>query len=199
MRKRHSLLRGLKISRLSITDLPLSGLKLIEREHLGDARGFLSRLFCSDELAVTGWQKPIAQINHTLTTKCGTIRGLHYQMPPHSEMKLVNCIRGEVWDVTVDLRANSPTFLQWHAQTLSAGNGHALLIPEGFAHGFQTLSDDSELLYMHTDVFAPKSEAGLRFNDQRLSITWPLPVSEVSERDQTHPLLKVNFTGIGLQ
>jgi len=107
------------LTRFTTTDLPLAGLKLIERERLADDRGFLSRLFCADELEDAGWQKPITQINQTFTSKCGTVRGLHYQTQPHTEMKLVSCIRGEVWDVAVDLRANSSTFMQWYAQILS--------------------------------------------------------------------------------
>ena len=187
------------MTRFTTTDLPLAGLKRIERRRLGDDRGFLSRLFCSDELAVAGWQKSIAQINHTFTSQRGTVRGLHYQTPPHAEMKLVSCIRGEVWDIAIDLRSDSPTFLQWHAQILSEDNGHALLIPEGFAHGFQTLKDDCELLYLHTEVYAPQAEAALRFNDERLAIMWPLPVAEISLRDQGHPLLTSKFNGIKLQ
>ena len=128
------------MNRFRIQSTPLSGLQVITRQMLGDHRGFLSRLFCADELAQAGWTKPIAQINHTYTAKKGTVRGMHFQHPPHAEMKLVSCIRGEVWDVAVDLRANSPTFLHWHAEVLSADNHKALLIPEGFAHGFQTLS-----------------------------------------------------------
>lgn len=184
------------MNRLTITDLPMAGLKLIERERLGDDRGFLSRLFCMDELEIAGWQKPIKQINHTFTTQCGTVRGLHYQTPPHSEMKLVSCIRGEVWDVVVDLRANSSTFMQWYAQTLSEDNCHALLIPEGFAHGFQTQMNDCELLYMHTESYFPHAEKALRFNDKRLAITWPLPITEISARDKAHPLLAAKFKGI---
>ena len=136
------------MNRLICTDLPMSGLALIERQRLGDSRGFLSRLFCAEELNKTGWKKPIAQINHTLTSQCGTVRGMHFQHPPYAEMKLVTCIRGQVWDVVVDLREDSPTFLHWHAEILSRENNRALLIPEGFAHGFQTLVDDVELLYM---------------------------------------------------
>ena len=184
------------MSRFTITDLPLAGLKLIARQRLGDARGFLSRLFCADELAAAGWHKPIAQINHTRTALRGSIRGMHYQMPPHAEMKLVSCIRGEVWDVAVDLRANSPTFLQWHAQTLSADNGQAMLIPEGFAHGFQTITDDVEMLYLHSVAYTPAAEAALRFDDPRLGITWPLPMTEISARDQVHALLSPAFKGI---
>lgn len=186
------------MTRFTTTDLPLAGLKLIERKRLGDDRGFLSRLFCSVELAVAGWQKPIAQINQTYTSQSGTVRGLHYQRPPHTEMKLVSCTRGKVWDVVVDLRFGSPTFMQWHAQILSEDNGHALLIPEGLAHGFQTMINDCELLYMHTEVYSPEAEAALRFNEERLAITWPLPISEISARDLAHPSLNLEFKGIKL-
>lgn len=184
------------MSRFIVSDLPLSGLKRVARQQLGDQRGFLSRLFCAEELAAAGWQKPIVQINHTFTARRGTVRGLHYQMQPHTEMKLVSCIRGEIWDVAVDLRANSATFLQWQAEILSADNKHALLIPEGFAHGFQALSDDCELLYLHTAAYAPQTEAGLRFDDPQVNITWPLSVTELSARDQAHPLLTTSFNGV---
>ena len=184
------------MNRFTIYDLPLADLKLIKRDRRSDSRGFLSRIFCSEELAFSGWIKPIAQINQTFTRKRGTVRGLHYQTSPHAEMKLVSCIRGEIWDVAVDLRYNSPTFMQWHAERLSEENGHALLIPEGFAHGFQTLMDGCELLYLHTEVYVPQAEAGLRFNDARLSIKWPEIATEVSERDLSHPLLDSKFIGI---
>jgi len=181
-----------------VTDLPLDGLKLIKRQRLIDDRGFLSRLFCAEAFAVAGWYKPIVQINHTRTAERGTIRGMHYQIAPQAEMKLVSCVRGEVWDVAIDLRFQSPTFLQAHAQTLSADNCCAMLIPEGFAHGFQAQTDDCEMIYLHTAAFSPQAEAGLRFNDPRLAITWPIPVSEISERDQSHPLLTTQFRGINV-
>jgi dTDP-4-dehydrorhamnose 3,5-epimerase len=184
------------VSRFAITDLSAAGLKRVTRQHLGDARGFLSRLFCAEELALAGWHKPIVQINHTHTAQRGTVRGMHYQIPPHAEMKLVSCIRGEVFDVAVDLRAASPTFRQWHAEILSADNGRALMIPEGFAHGFQTLSDDCEMLYLHTAAYAPDAEAGLRVDDPRLGISWPLPIAGLSARDQEHPLLTKQFKGM---
>ena len=184
------------MNRFTVTDLPPAGLKCVTRQRLGDARGFLARLFCAEELALAGWKKPIAQINHTHTAKRGTLRGMHYQVPPYAEMKLVSCIRGEVFDVAVDLRAGSSTFLQWHAETLSADNGRALLIPEGFAHGFQTLSDDCEMLYLHTAAHAPDAEAGLRIDDPRLGIAWPLPVAELSLRDREHPMLTPQFKGM---
>jgi dTDP-4-dehydrorhamnose 3,5-epimerase len=184
------------VSRFEVTELPLAGLKRVQRRKLGDARGFLSRVFCAEELAPAGWTRPIAQINHTFTARRGTVRGLHYQRPPHAEMKLVNCLRGQVWDVAVDLRAGSPTFLRWHAERLSADNGCALLIPQGFAHGFQALSDDVELLYCHSAAYAAEAEAGLHPTDKGLEIAWPLPVGELSERDSQHPPLRRDFEGI---
>ena len=186
------------MSRFNVTDLPLHGLKLVERQQLGDSRGFLSRLFCAEELAAAGWHQPIAQINQTVTQKQGTVRGVHYQRPPHAEMKLVSCLQGAIWDVAVDLRAGSPTFLQWHAVELSAANHRALLIPEGFAHGFQTLVDDCELIYMHTKAHAPGAEAGLNPHDPMLPITWPLAITELSARDAQHPMLDHLFKGVTL-
>lgn len=184
------------MSRLTLTDLPLSGLKLVTRHRIGDNRGFLSRMFCAEELAEAGWKKPIAQINHTYTAKKGIVRGMHFQQPPHTEMKLVSCIRGEVWDVAVDIRAESPTFLQWHAERLSAENGCAMLIPEGFAHGFQALSDDVELLYCHSLAYVSDAEGGLNPTDERLEITWPLTIAELSVRDAGHPLITGEFKGV---
>jgi dTDP-4-dehydrorhamnose 3,5-epimerase len=186
------------MSRFTATDLPLAGLKRVERQCIGDSRGFLSRLFCAEELAAAGWCKPIAQINHTFTAKCGTVRGMHYQRPPHAEMKLVSCIQGEVWDVAVDLRAGSPTFLHWHAEILSADNHRALLIPEGFAHGFQTLGDNAMLLYCHSAAHSPDAEAALNAQDPRLAITWPCPITEISSRDASHPLINMQSEGVRL-
>ena len=184
------------MSRFTVTDLPLAGLKLVARQRMGDSRGFLSRLFCAEGLATIGWPKPIAQINHTHTALRGTVRGMHLQHPPYAEIKLVSCIRGEVWDVAVDVRAGSPTFLQWHAQCLSAANGQALLIPEGFAHGFQALTADVELLYFHSATYNASAEAGLNPQDVRLAINWPLPISELSARDAGHSLISAGFEGV---
>lgn len=184
------------MNRFTVVELPLVGLKRIERQRLGDSRGFLARLFCADELAAAGWCSPIAQINHTLTARQGTVRGMHFQYPPHGEMKLVSCIRGEAWDVAVDLRTGSNTYLHWHAERLSSENGCAMLIPEGFAHGFQALSDNVELLYCHSKPYAGHAEAGLNPQDLRLQIRWPLPIVEMSQRDAQHPALNNSFTGI---
>jgi dTDP-4-dehydrorhamnose 3,5-epimerase len=186
------------MSRFTVTDLPLLGLKLIERQRLGDNRGFLARLFCAEELATAGWRKPIAQINHTNTAKRGTVRGMHYQPPPYAEMKLVTCIQGSVWDVAVDLRSDSLTFLHWHAEVLSADNNRALLIPEGFAHGFQSLSDDATLLYCHTAAHSPEAEAALNVQDPRLAIQWPQAITELSIKDTQHPLIDERFEGVNL-
>ena len=187
------------MSRFTVTDLPLAGLKYIERQTMGDQRGFLSRIFCTDELKECGWHNPIAQINHTFTAKKGTVRGLHYQRPPHAEMKLVSCIKGEVWDVAVDLRVDSPTFLHWHAEYLSAHNGGAMLIPEGFAHGFQSITDDVELLYCHSAPYESSAEAGINVLDPHLAIDWPLPISECSTRDQDFSLLNKNDFGVTIK
>ena len=186
------------MNRFTVPDLPLDGLKLIERQRLGDARGFLSRLFCADELGAAGWNKPIAQVNHTYTALRGAVRGMHFQHPPHAEMKLVSCLRGEVWDVAVDVRAGSATFLNWHAEHLSAENELALLIPEGFAHGFQSLSDDVDLLYCHSAAYASAAERGLNPADPKLAIAWPVPIAELSVRDARHLMLDEDFNGVAL-
>jgi dTDP-4-dehydrorhamnose 3,5-epimerase len=184
------------MNRFTLTELPLAGLKLIERQNLADGRGFLSRLFCAQELAAAGWQQPVAQINQTYTALSGTVRGMHYQTAPHAEMKLVSCVGGAVWDVAVDVRAGSPTFLQWHAAILSADNRHALLIPEGFAHGFQALTDDVTLLYCHSCPYAPQAQAALHAQDPRLAIPWPNAIAAMSDRDASHPLLAPTFEGV---
>jgi len=186
------------MSRFTVLDTPIAGLKIVERQLLGDNRGFLARLFCAEELVAAGWNKPIAQINQTLTQTRGTVRGMHFQQVPYAEMKSVTCVRGAVWDVAVDLRAGSPTFLQWHAQELSAANHRALLIPEGFAHGFQTLCDDCELIYLHSAAYTQTAEAGLNPKDPMLSIAWPMAMTELSTRDAQHPMLDHSFKGVTL-
>lgn len=184
------------MSRFIVLDTPIHGLKVVERQLMGDSRGFLSRLFCAEEFAAAGWCKPIIQVNQTFTQRRGTIRGMHFQKQPHAEMKLVTCLQGEIWDVAVDLRVGSPTFLKWHAETLSSSNHRALLIPEGFAHGFQTLSDNCELLYLHSAAYSAEFEAGLNAEDPQLSIGWPLAIAELSARDAQHPMLDNQFKGV---
>lgn len=169
---------------------------LVRRRPHPDTRGTFARLFCADALAGAGWTGPIAQINHSVTTTCGTVRGLHYQQAPFAEMKLVSCVRGQVWDVAVDLRRDSPTFGHWHAQALSQQSGMAMLIPHGCAHGFQALSDDAELVYCHSAPYAPQAQHGVFPGDPRLAIAWPLPMHGLSERDAALPGLSADFTGI---
>jgi dTDP-4-dehydrorhamnose 3,5-epimerase len=186
------------MSRFEIISTPLSDLVVVQRKAIEDERGFLSRLFCSEELQSLGWAGTIKQINHTLTRDFGVVRGMHYQLPPKAEAKLVSCIRGAVWDVALDLRKNSPTFLKWHAQEISAANKRAMLIPPGFAHGFQSLTTDCELVYLHSEFYDADLERGLMPLDPMLKISWPLQISSMSQRDSNHSLLDENFEGVAL-
>lgn len=186
------------MSRFGIGETGLSQVRVVTRQTLGDDRGWLSRLFCAEELAAAGWHKPVAQIAQTFTARAGSIRGLHYQTPPAAEMKLIACLSGAVHDVAVDLRAGSPSFLEHHAETLSAENRRALLIPEGCAHGFQTLTDKVTLLYLFSAPHTPACEGGVSPFEPRLGLTWPLPVTALSPRDKAHPPLPADFEGIVL-
>jgi len=189
---------GSRAVRFKVVSEPLDVLQVIQRKPIGDDRGYLERIFCRDELKPIIGQRSIVQINHTLTEKAGTVRGMHFQYPPHAEMKLVSCLRGEVFDVVVDLRENSKTFLHWHGEVLTESNHKTFVIPEGFAHGFQTLTGDCELLYLHTAAYSPDAEAGLNALDPRLAIAWPMPIAESSERDQKHAMLTSEFIGLPL-
>lgn len=184
--------------RFELLESPMAGLHLLQRRKMGDARGYLSRLFCADELQAFGWQGPVAQINETLTSDTGTIRGLHYQKPPFSEMKLVTCIEGEVYDVVVDLRAGSETFGKTFGTVLSAENTRSLLIPQGFAHGFQTRTADVRMIYMHSAPFSAEYEGGLDALDKTLNIEWPLGEGMRSERDRQLPAFSADFEGVAL-
>lgn len=186
------------MTRFIIKNTPIEGLQSIQRQPIGDKRGYLERLFCHNELHALIKNRNIKQINHTKTTKAGTVRGMHFQHPPHAEMKLVSCLRGKVFDVAVDLRKDSPTFLQWHGDILSEGNQRTFCISEGFAHGFQTLTKDCEMIYLHTAAYSPDAEAGLNVLDPRLAISWPMPITERSARDQQHTNLTLDFLGISL-
>ena len=143
---------------------------LVQRKATEDYRGFLSRFYCIEAFAGAGIKKPIVQINQTLTRKKGAVRGLHFQHAPHAEIKLVSCLKGEVLDVAVDIRRTSQTFLKWHGEILSAANRKSLLIPEGYAHGFQALTEDCELIYLHTSAYHPDAEGALNVTDPALSI-----------------------------
>ncbi len=182
-------------SRFVISPTPIADLLVVERQRRGDDRGYLSRFFCAKELKAAGFQDPVVQINQTLTTKTGAVRGMHFQLPPAAEDKFVSCLRGSVFDVAVDLRSGSPTFLQWYGEVLSADNSKSLFIPRGFAHGFQTLASDCELLYLHTAYYSPESEAALNLADPALAIAWPLPVTDISPRDRSHAYISPDYDG----
>lgn len=184
------------MSSFDVTPTPLAGLMLVTRHRRDDSRGFFSRLFCAQEMAGLGWRLPIAQINHSLTRQKGSVRGMHFQFPPYAEDKYVSCLRGEVFDVAVDLRQGSPSFMRWHGERLSAKNGRSMLIPQGFAHGFQSLDPDCELIYLHSQPYAAHAEGGLHPNDPHLAISWPLPVIDLSARDAGHPMVGSDFAGL---
>lgn len=183
-------------ARFEITDTPIKGLKLIQRKPLEDARGFLCRFFCAEELSLAGFPRSISQINHTRTHKIGTVRGLHFQHPPAAEARIISCIRGEVYDVAVDIRQGSPTFLHWHAELLSADNYKSYFLPKGFAHGVQALTVDCELIYLHSENFNPETVGTLNVLDPRIAIQWPLEIIELSERDRQCPLTNNDFKGV---
>ena len=181
-------------NRFDASPTPLAGLLIIDRKPIGDARGWFERFYCVDEFAELGLNKPIVQMNRTLTQKKGAVRGMHFQRNPHLETKIVSCLRGAVWDVALDLRVGSPSYLQWHAEILSAENHRAYLIPDGFAHGFQALTEDCELLYLHTERFAPHAADGLNPADPQLAIDWPMAIdahTELSDSDRNRPLLSL--------
>ena len=183
-------------SRFEITETPLAGLYLVQRTVRADDRGWLERMYCTTDLASVLGSRAIVQVNRTVTHARATVRGMHYQVPPAAEAKVVSCLRGAAFDVAVDLRRDSPTFLQWHAEALDAENRRSLFIPEGFAHGFQAISDECELLYFHTAAYDADAERGLRPTEPRVAIEWPLPLEHLSERDASHPPLAAEFDGI---
>lgn len=175
---------------------PIAGVMRIETSPHSDARGAFARFFCEESLADLLGGRRVVQINHSRSVERGTIRGMHFQHAPYAEVKFVRCLRGRVWDVAVDLRAGSPTFLKWHAEELSPENAHMLVIPEGCAHGFQTLEPDTELLYLHTAAYTPGAEGGVRYDDPAIGIRWPLPATNISPRDAGHGWITADFTGL---
>jgi dTDP-4-dehydrorhamnose 3,5-epimerase len=181
---------------MKFIEAPLKGAYAIDLDPSRDERGLFARTFCQKEFAEIGFCKQIVQINHSVTLQKGSIRGMHYQRPPACEIKIIRCIGGMVFDVMVDLRAGSPTFLKWHGVELSKDNMRMVYIPEGFAHGFQTLSNNAELIYHHSEFYNPEYEEGLRFDDPSLAIRWPSPVSAISPKDQNYPLINNKFKGI---
>ena len=178
------------------TETPLKGSYVIDLEPIGDDRGWFSRTFCEKEFNKIGHNVYWVQLNHSFTKEKGTIRGMHFQTPPYGEIKLVRCISGAVFDVIIDLRKDSPTFLNYFGTELSSINKKMIYIPKGFAHGFQTLTDDCELIYHHSEFYTPNSEGGIKYNDPTIAIKWPIPMQSISERDNLHPLINQNFKGL---
>jgi dTDP-4-dehydrorhamnose 3,5-epimerase len=169
------------------TETKLKGAYVIELEKREDERGFFARFYCEREYDAHGLSTHFVQINNSLAVHKGTLRGMHYQLPPKAETKVVRCLRGALWDCIIDLRPDSPTFGQHHAVELTADNRTMFYVPKGFAHGFVTLQDDTEALYLVDEFYAPERERGIRFDDPRFRIEWPLSPSVISDKDRAHP------------
>ena len=183
---------------MKFIETPLKGSYLIELDPFRDERGLFARAFCKNEFSEINHSKEFVQINHSVTVQKGTIRGLHYQVPPSCEIKLVRCVRGKVFDVIVDIRRGSLTFLNYFGIELSEQNMKMIYVPEGFAHGFQTLAPNSQLIYHHSNYYTPEDERGMRYSDPFIGIKWPLQPSVVSQKDKNYDLLNKQFGGITL-
>lgn len=183
------------MGRMILHKLEINGPILIEPQIQEDNRGGFFRFYCKRELAeITSSE--FVQMNHSINHKKGTLRGMHFQHSPYREEKIISCVRGKVFDAFIDLRKDSPTFLKWSSVILSDQNNYLLYLPEGFAHGFITLEDDSHLLYQHSEFYAPGFEGGIRYDDRLINIQWPFPPEVISDRDLDHPLLTNKFKGI---
>lgn len=181
--------------KLNISLTEIKGLFIVEPNSFSDERGSFSRVYCQKELEeISGIS--IKQINHSVTKEKGTLRGMHFQYEPDAEVRMVKCIRGSVFDVVVDIRKNSLTFLKTFSIELTDKNQKMIYIPKGFAHGFQTLEDDTELLYLHSNIYTPSNEGALNVQDPLLKIQWPLDIKNLSKRDYEHEFLDTNFQGI---
>ncbi len=184
------------MSYMEIEDTALSGVKRLCFKKFNDDRGSFIKYFSSEDFKKFGLIDNVKQVNFSFTKKKGTVRGLHFQYPPFSEVKIVVCLSGEVFDVALDLRKHSSTFLKYHSEILSSKNSTALLIPQGVAHGFQTLSDNSHLLYIHDQEYRPKQEGGISPTDSKINIDWPEKISLISERDNSFSKLDHTFEGM---
>lgn len=171
----------------------LDGSFVIDLDKREDERGFFARLFCINEFDQNQADRNIVQINNSLSRDKGTLRGIHYQLSPKSETKIVRCIKGSLWDVIVDLRPDSPTFLQWFGETLSAENRRMMFVPKGFGHGFITLEPDTEAIYFVTEFYSPEHERGLRWDDPKIGIEWPIEPVIISEKDRQHKDFDINY------
>lgn len=177
--------------RIEIVKTEIDGLVLINHTIIEDQRGSLNRLFCKEEFESLNLVGSFVQMNHTLTKKKGAVRGLHFQHAPFAETKVISCIKGEVFDVAVDMREDSSTYLKWYSTILSENNKKSIYIPEGFAHGFQALTNNCQLLYGISKFYNPNAESGLNVMDPLLAIDWPEIITELSERDSTHKMLDI--------
>jgi dTDP-4-dehydrorhamnose 3,5-epimerase len=177
---------------------PLERARIIELEKLVDERGFFARYFCEEQFAANGLETRFVQINNSRTSRKGTLRGFHYQLPPAAEVKVVRCIRGAMWDVIVDLRPDSTTFKKWFGLELSAENRLMMYVPRGFAHAIMTLTDDAEVLYLVSAFYGPEHERGLRWNDPAIGVEWPFAPVEISAKDAAWPDLDPQFHGLEL-
>jgi len=181
---------------LTINKTPIDGLYIVENNEFVDHRGEFARWFCEKELKEIIGNRHIKNVNFSRTMKKGSLRGMHFQKPPKAEMKMVRCIKGRILDVVIDIRKNSSTFLQHYAVELSAENMKLFVIPEGFAHGFQSLEDNCEIMYLVTEFYSPNDEDSLRYSDPKIGINWPLPITNISTKDMNHPFLQNSFDGI---
>lgn len=175
---------------------PLQDAYTVELEKRGDDRGFFARFFCQNEFKQAGLVPQFAQANNSLSAKKGTLRGLHYQLPPNAEVKLVRCLRGALWDAILDLRPDSPSFGKWFGAELNEDNRLMMYVPRGFAHAILTLADNTEALYLVSDFYAPECERGIRWNDPRFNIAWPIEPTEVSAKDDKWPDFDPEFHGV---
>jgi dTDP-4-dehydrorhamnose 3,5-epimerase len=175
---------------LKFIETPLAGLHVVEIEPHNDDRGFFARGFCVREFQAHRLEQAVVQCNISFNEKAGTLRGLHFQAEPYQEAKLVRCTQGAIYDVAIDIRPDSSTYLRWYATELTSKNRRMLYIPQGFAHGFQTLVDGSEVFYLMFELYHPESARGLRWDDPKLGITWPLANQIISDNDRMHPLIE---------
>jgi len=177
----------------------ISDLQILKRSVYVDWRGSFDRIFDANDYLESQSSNQISQINLSLTKNAGIVRGLHYQLPPHAETKTVTCLKGSVFDVAVDIRSDSPTFLKWHGQLLEEGSGLSLVIPPGFAHGFQTLENNCELLYMHSEFYSFEAEDGIHPSDPLLGIEWPIAINGMSERDDSLSTIRSGWEGLNIR
>jgi dTDP-4-dehydrorhamnose 3,5-epimerase len=177
-------------------ETPIEGLYRIKGSATVDNRGEFYRIFDAEQYENIGLSNPIVQINYSINHKKGTVRGMHYQNSTYSEDKIVTCVKGKIFDVAIDLRKNSPTFLKWHGEILDSSSKTGLFIPKGFAHGYQALCDNCEILYLHSNYYNKSHEGGINPLDPSIKIQWPLNISELSDRDRLFPMIDSNFYGV---